>query len=61
MSMRRRELAIRVRFEPARTAQSNLRVAFELIIPVRRRSLRRPTSQQMEPSQMAEPAKKEQG
>ncbi|MCC7441622.1 MAG: hypothetical protein IT285_08315 [Bdellovibrionales bacterium] len=40
--MRRRELVIRVRFEPSRTASSQVRAAFEMVLPVRRQMLRAP-------------------
>jgi hypothetical protein len=37
--MHRQKLVIRVRFEPSRMAESNLRTAFEKVVPIRRRAL----------------------
>jgi len=48
--MRRRELSIRVRFEPARLAQDNLRLAYELVLPMRRRQVRSPALEKTEAS-----------
>ncbi len=43
--MRRQELVISVRFEASRTANSHLCTAFEMVLPVHRRTLRRPTQE----------------
>lgn len=55
-----RELVIRVRFEPGRAEQRSLRTAFELVLPVRRRTLRKPPSHQVQLGVVAELPKKEQ-
>jgi hypothetical protein len=36
VAVARRELLIRVRFEPARLAEQHLRVAYEILVPIRR-------------------------
>lgn len=51
-TMGRRELVIRVRFEPVRQAGDNLRVAYEQVIPVRRRLVRSPVPMECESATM---------
>jgi len=51
-----RELVVRVRFESTRLAKENLRVAYELITPVRRSALRTPRLQAKEAEPASQPA-----
>jgi len=47
-------LVVGVRFEPARLARDNLRVAYELVIPQRRRRLRPSASEASKAPTMVE-------